>query len=471
MISVSLTWIADKVQGRILNCTANIASEILIKAVSTDTRTVGKNDLFIALQGPNFDGHKFIDQAQRSGALALIVAHKVDSDLAQILVADTKQALGLLASAVKQSVNPKTVAITGSSGKTTVKEMVAAILSRRSKVLSTKGNFNNDIGVPLTLLRLESDHEYAVVEMGANHLGEIAYTTGLVKPDVATIVNAAAAHLEGFGSLLGVAQAKSEIFNGLNKDGLALLNADSEFLTFWQEKLGHLRIQTFGTSSKADFQAQKVVMGSNGCVDFLLRSPHGTVPISLPLPGIHNVSNALCAAALSLEVGASLDDVKEGLQYMAQVSGRLQVKQLTSQVKLLDDTYNANVASVKAAIDLLASFAGRRVLVLGDMAELGEKARFYHQQVGQYAQQKGIDQLFSLGMLSQSASDVFAENGSHFIDKNELVLALTVCLKTEKRDISILVKGSRSAHMEDVISALEDSPVGKFEHNGEPLIC
>jgi UDP-N-acetylmuramoyl-tripeptide--D-alanyl-D-alanine ligase len=471
MISVSLTWIADKVQGHILNRTSDIASETLIKGVSTDTRTVGKNDLFIALQGPNFDGHKFIAQAQQGGALALIVAHKVDSDLAQILVADTKQALGLLASAVKQSVNPKTVAITGSSGKTTVKEMVAAILSRRGKVLSTKGNFNNDIGVPLTLLRLESDHEYAVVEMGANHQGEIAYTTGLVKPDVATIVNAAAAHLEGFGSLLGVAQAKSEIFNGLNKDGLALLNADSEFYTFWNDKLGHLRIQTFGTLSKADFQAQEVVMGSNGCADFLLRSPHATVPISLPLPGVHNVSNALAAAALSLEVGASLDDVREGLQYMAQVSGRLQVKQLTSQVKLLDDTYNANVASVKAAIDLLASFAGRRVLVLGDMAELGEKARFYHQQVGQYAQQKGIDQLFSLGVLSQSASDVFADNGGHFIDKNELVLALTACLNAEKRDISILVKGSRSAHMEDVISALEDSPVGKFEHIREPLIC
>ncbi|MFT6897010.1 MAG: UDP-N-acetylmuramoyl-tripeptide--D-alanyl-D-alanine ligase [Paraglaciecola sp.] len=471
MISVSLTWIADKVQGRILNCAPDIASETLIQGVSTDTRTVGKNDLFIALQGPNFDGHKFVEQAQKGGALALIVAHKVDSNLAQILVTDTKQALGLLASAVKQSVNPKTVAITGSSGKTTVKEMVAAILSRRGKVLATKGNFNNDIGVPLTLLRLESDHEYAVMELGANHLGEIAYTTGLVKPDVATIVNAAAAHLEGFGSLLGVARAKSEIFRGLSKDGLALLNADSQFYTFWKEKLGHLRIQTFGTSCEADFQAQDVVLGLNGCADFLLRSPNGSVSISLPLPGVHNVSNALAAAALSLEVGASLEDIRDGLQYMAQVSGRLQVKQLTRQVKILDDTYNANVASVNAAIDLLASFAGRRVLVLGDMAELGERARFYHQQVGQYAQEKGIDQLYSVGVLSQSASDVFAKNGRHFSDKSTLVSALTACLSTEKRDISILVKGSRSARMEDVVSALEDSPVGKSERFREQIAC
>ena len=471
MIPVSLTWIADKVQGRILNCAQDTASETLIQGVSTDTRTIGQNDLFIALQGPNFDGHKFVEQAQQSGALALIVAHKVDSELAQILVADTKQALGLLASAVKQSVNPKTVAITGSSGKTTVKEMVAAILSRRGKVLSTEGNFNNDIGVPLTLLRLESDHEYAVVELGANHLGEIAYTTELVKPDVATIINAAAAHLEGFGSLLGVARAKSEIFRGLSKDGLALLNAESQFYAFWKGKLEHLRVQSFGTSTQADFQAQDVVLGLNGCADFLLHSPKGAVSISLPLPGVHNVSNALAAAALCQEMGASLEDIKDGLQYMAQVSGRLQVKQLTSQVKLLDDSYNANVASVNAAIDLLASFAGRRVLVLGDMAELGERARFYHQQVGEYAQQKGIDQLYSVGVLSQSASDVFAKNGRHFSDKSALVSALTECLSTEKRDISILVKGSRSARMEDVVSALEDSPVGKFERFREQIAC
>mgnify|MGYP003667959109 FL=1 len=289
--------------------------------------------------------------------------------MAQIVVQDSKVALGLLSKAIKAEVAPKTVAITGSSGKTTVKEMVAAILSVHGDVLATKGNFNNDIGVPLTLLRLEPQHRFAVIELGANHLGEIAYTTELVQPDVATITNAAAAHLEGFGSLLGVARAKSEIFKGLGKDGLAIFNADSQFYAFWHGKYEHLRNQRFSTHSEVDFYAQDVVMGLDGCADFLMATPIGKVSVSLPLPGIHNVSNALVSAALAIEVGANLQDVKDGLQYMAQVSGRLQVKQVSGQVKILDDTYNANVASVNAAIDLLASFAGRKVLVLGDMAE------------------------------------------------------------------------------------------------------
>lgn len=471
MIPVSLVWIAQQVQGELICNEQSIAENAIIQGVTTDTRHIHSNDLFIALRGPNFDGHKFVEQARLSGATAVIVSHKIDTSLAQIVVQDTKIALGLLGKAVKAEVAPKTVAITGSSGKTTVKEMVAAILARRGKVLATNGNFNNDIGVPLTLLRLEADHEFAVVELGANHLGEIAYTTDLVKPDVATIVNAAAAHLEGFGSLLGVARAKSEIFKGLDKSGLAIFNADSQFYSFWHGKYEHLRNQCFSTQNEADFYAQDVVMGLNGCADFLMVTPIGKVSISLPLPGLHNVSNALVSAGLAIEVGANLQDIKDGLQYMAQVSGRLQVKQLTGQVKVLDDTYNANVASVNAAIDLLGSFAGRKVLILGDMAELGERARFYHQQVGEYAKEKGIDDLYSLGVLSQSASDVYKNNGHHFSDKNELVAALAEKLASEKRDISILVKGSRSARMELVVEALEVSPVGKFERFRELVAC
>ena len=471
MIPVSLTWIAQHVQGELIRSEKSIAANAIIQGVSTDTRQINPDDLFIALSGPNFDGHKFIDTAAQGGAVAVIVSRKVDTELAQILVSDTKEALGRLGQAIKREVAPKTVAITGSSGKTTVKEMVAAILSRRGKVLATKGNFNNDIGVPLTLLRLEADHEFAVVELGANHLGEIAYTTELVKPDVATIVNAAAAHLEGFGSLLGVARAKSEIFKGLGKDGLAIFNADSQFYAFWHGKYEHLRNQAFSTKDEADYYAQDVVLGLNGCADFLMVTPLGKVSISLPLPGLHNVSNALVSAALAIEVGANLQDVQAGLQYMAQVSGRLQVKQLSGQVKVLDDTYNANVASVNAAIDLLGSFAGRKVLVLGDMAELGERARFYHQQVGEYAKEKGIDDLYTLGVLSQSASDVYQKSGYHFSDKDKLVAALAENLTTEKRDISILVKGSRSARMELVVEALEASPVGKFERFRELIAC
>lgn len=468
MIPVSLSWVAEQVQGKLLD---ENQAQLSIVGVSTDTRQIQNGDLFIALQGPNFDGHKFVQQAKESGALAAIVTYPLDMDLPQIVVEDTKLALGALAAAVKASVAPLTVGITGSSGKTTVKEMVAAILSRRGKVLATKGNFNNDIGVPLTLLRLEHDHDFAVIEMGANHLGEIAYTSNLVKPDVATIVNAAAAHLEGFGSLLGVARAKSEIFKGLPGHGLAVLNADSQFYDFWKSKLRLTKIQSFSIESPTDFHAEDTILGLDGCAQFDLVSPQGRVSISLSLPGLHNVGNALVAAALALGVGASLNDVAEGLRFMPHVAGRLQVKQLTNQVKILDDTYNANVASVNAAIDLLSSFAGRKILVLGDMAELGEKSRYYHEQVGEYAKQKGIDQLYTLGVLSQSASTVFAAQGKHFSELEILNDFMLNQLAGEQRDITILVKGSRSAKMERVVAALEQSNLGKFERVRERIAC
>ena len=473
MIPVSLSWVTEQVQGQLV---ASKDADMIIQGVSTDTRTITTNDLFIALVGPNFDGHKFIQQAMQNGAVAAIISEPLESasgtsEVPCILVEDTKLALGQLAAAVKALIAPKTVAITGSCGKTTVKEMVAAILSRRGKVLATKGNFNNDIGVPLTLLRLEQEHEFAVIELGANHLGEIAYTTNLVKPDVATIVNAAASHLEGFGSLLGVARAKSEIFKGLADHGLAVLNADSQFFDFWQGKLRLNNVQTFSLDGDSDFHAQDVTLGLDGCAQFNLCTPEGQTAVSLSLPGMHNVGNALVAAALAIGVGASLQDIKDGLQFMPHVSGRLHVKQLTNQVKILDDTYNANVASVNAAIALLASFAGRKVLVLGDMAELGAKARYYHEQVGKYAMEQGINELYSLGVLSQSASEVFKEHGKHFSQLEALVGYLNQQLGSEQRNISILVKGSRSARMERVVQALEESPVGKFERHRERIAC
>ncbi|GAB5379122.1 MAG: UDP-N-acetylmuramoyl-tripeptide--D-alanyl-D-alanine ligase [Aliiglaciecola sp.] len=463
MITVSLDWIAQHVSGNLVGKNQDITG------VSTDTRTLGKGDLFIALVGPNFDGHKFIDIATKSGAAALIVSQPVETELPYILVEDTRMALGALGAAVKSKVNPKTVGITGSSGKTTVKEMVAAILSRIGNVLATKGNFNNDIGVPLTLLRLEEKHDFAVIEMGANHLGEIAYTTSLVKPDVATIVNAAAAHLEGFGSLLGVARAKSEIFKGLNEEGTAVINADSQFYQFWSGKLKYSKTVCFSTESETEFHAKDITLGLDGCAQFLLCTPKGNVHLTLALPGEHNVSNSLVAAALAMNVGASLEDIKFGLQNMQQVSGRLQVKQLTNQVKILDDTYNANVASVNAAVDLLSSFSGYRLLILGDMGELGEKARYYHELVGEHGKSKGIDNLLTLGVLSQSASDAFG--GKHFSDMNNLVAYVNDRLAREQRDITILVKGSRSARMENVVKALEESPVGKFERHRERIAC
>jgi UDP-N-acetylmuramoyl-tripeptide--D-alanyl-D-alanine ligase len=469
MIPVSLSWVAEQVNGQLI---AQQAPDLVIEGVSTDTRSLLVSDLYLALKGPNFDGHQFVKQAEQKGAIALILSRQVDTHLPYILVENTTLALGLLGAAVKAKVAPKTVGVTGSSGKTTVKEMTAAILSCCGNVLATDGNFNNELGVPMTLLRLEQQHEFAVIEMGANHIGEIAYTTHLVKPDVAAIINVAAAHLEGFGSLLGVAQAKSEIFKGLSlKEGVAVVSLDSQFSELWLSTLNHNKVQTFSIEKQADVHAKDINIGIDGCAQFQLITPNGSIAISLSLPGVHNVSNALVAASLALHVGATLQNVANGLCSMPHVPGRLHIKQLTKQVKILDDTYNANIGSVNAAIDLLSSFAGRKVMVLGDIAELGEKAHYYHEQVGEYAKRKGIDKLYTLGVLSQSASDVFAGQGYHFSHLEQMVEHINQQALSEKYDVSILVKGSRSACMELVVKALEESPLGKFESVREQPTC
>jgi UDP-N-acetylmuramoyl-tripeptide--D-alanyl-D-alanine ligase len=469
MIPVSLSWVAEQVNGQLM---VQQTPDLVIEGVSTDTRSLLVSDLYLALKGPNFDGHQFVKQAEQKGAIALILSRKVDTLLPYILVENTTLALGLLGAAVKAKVAPKTVGVTGSSGKTTVKEMTAAILSCCGNVLATDGNFNNELGVPMTLLRLEQQHEFAVIEMGANHIGEIAYTTHLVKPDVAAIINVAAAHLEGFGSLLGVAQAKSEIFKGLSsKEGVAVVSLDSQFSELWLSKLNHNKVQTFSIEKQADVHAKDITIGIDGCAQFQLITPNGCIAISLSLPGVHNVSNALVAASLALHVGATLQNVADGLCSMPHVPGRLHIKRLTKQVKILDDTYNANIGSVNAAIDLLSSFAGRKVMVLGDIAELGEKAHYYHEQVGEYAKRKGIDKLYTLGVLSQSASDVFAEQGYHFSHLEQMVEHINQQILPEKYDVSILVKGSRSACMELVVKALEESPLGKLESVREQPTC
>jgi UDP-N-acetylmuramoyl-tripeptide--D-alanyl-D-alanine ligase len=469
MIPVSLSWVAEQVNGQLMD---QQTPDLVIEGVSTDTRSLLVTDLYLALKGPNFDGHQFVKQAEQKGAIALILSRKVDTLLPYILVENTTLALGLLGAAVKAKVAPKTVGVTGSSGKTTVKEMTAAILSCCGNVLATDGNFNNELGVPMTLLRLEQQHEFAVIEMGANHIGEIAYTTHLVKPDVAAIINVAAAHLEGFGSLLGVAQAKSEIFKGLSsKEGVAVVSLDSQFSELWLSKLNHNKVQTFSIEKQADVHAKDITIGIDGCAQFQLITPNGCIAISLSLPGVHNVSNALVAASLALHVGATLQNVADGLCSMPHVPGRLHIKRLTKQVKILDDTYNANIGSVNAAIDLLSSFAGRKVMVLGDIAELGEKAHYYHEQVGEYAKRKGIDKLYTLGVLSQSASDVFAEQGYHFSHLEQMVEHINQQILPEKYDVSILVKGSRSACMELVVKALEESPLGKLESVREQPTC
>lgn len=476
MIKVSLAWVAEKVNGELTGAEhlKNAPEHTMIDCVSTDTRTIKAGSLFVALVGPNFNAHQFLDTAQKQGAIAAIVSESVEANIACITVEDTQLALGHLAAAVKAEVAPKTVGITGSCGKTTVKEMVASILSQRGNVLATKGNFNNEIGVPLTLLELENEHEYAVVEMGANHLGEIDYTSGLAQPDVSTITNADAAHLEGFGSLFGVARAKSEIFNHLKPSGTAIVNADSQFEDYWLGKLRHCNTIEFTNiegNDKVAYYPTEVEIDMDGCPSFTINTPDGSVFVHLPLPGNHNVGNALVAAALAQGVGANLENIKMGLENMSQVKGRLNIKKLTNQVRILDDTYNANIASVNAAIDVLGTFSGKKIVVLGDMGELGDKARFYHEKVGEYAKQHGVDKFYSLGVLSQHASAAFEEHGGHFTELNKLIEQMINDLQYEQCDISILVKGSRSARMELVVQAMEDSPLGKFERVRERIAC
>ena len=465
MIKLSLSELTLAVEGTLVSAQIDNGEQI-INNIVTDSRALQDGEVFLALKGPNFDGHRFLKQVENLGCCAAIVDHETNQlKIPQIIVKDTRIALGKIAAYVKQQVAPKTVAITGSSGKTTVKEMVAEILSRLGNVLATQGNFNNDIGVPLTLLRLEKQHDFAVIEMGANHLGEIAYTSNLVKPDVAIINNIAAAHLEGFGDLCGVARAKGEIFEGLSTDGVAIYNQDSKYKSKWQWRLIDKNIRRFScqklaeqsVDNIADIYSSTAKLDKDGCASFTLNTAIGCINIILAIPGIHNVCNAVAAATIALEFGASLEDIRLGLAQMTPVKGRLNIHQLNHNVKIIDDTYNANVESVKAATDLLASYSGQRILILGDMGELGSDARSYHQEVGVHAHHQQLDYLLTLGVLSQSSSDAFntdnkvQSKGQQFSSREQLLAKLKKILSNEEQAISILVKGSRSARMENVV--------------------
>ncbi len=448
MIPMDLDWIA-KVLG-----VAYKGTNRPVANINTDTRSIADGEVFLAIKGPNFDGHKFVADAQQSGAIAAIVEHEVAADIPQFVVQNSRRALGLLGEAVIRQVQPKTVAITGSVGKTTVKEMTAAILAKKGKVLATKGNFNNDIGVPLTLLRLSQDDEYAVIELGANHLGEIDYTTNLVKPNVAVVCNVAEAHLEGFGDLFGVARAKGEIFNGLGPDGVAVVNADSEFRDYWLSRLENKNVKQFSVKAKLDVWAEDVKLDALARASFTLCSGSDKVQLSLPLPGQHNVMNALIATAVTQPFGVTLTEVADALGSMAPVKGRVNLIEVSSQLTVIDDTYNANVQSVKAAIDLLADIDGHRVLALGDMAELGEHARQYHQEIGEYAKQRGIHQVYTLGVLSRYASDVYQQAGRHFSQRDKLLAQMTEDLSHIAEKTTVVVKGSRSSRMELLVQDL-----------------
>ncbi|GJL33980.1 UDP-N-acetylmuramoyl-tripeptide--D-alanyl-D-alanine ligase [Enterobacter hormaechei] len=448
MISVTLSQLGGILHGELHGADATI------EAVTSDTRKLTSGCLFVALKGERFDAHDFADKAKEGGAGALLVSRKLDIDLPQLVVKDTRLAFGELAAWVRQQVPARVVALTGSSGKTSVKEMTAAILSECGNTLYTAGNLNNDIGVPMTLLRLTKEHQYAVIELGANHQGEIAWTVALTRPEAALVNNLAAAHLEGFGSLAGVAKAKGEIYTGLPDNGIAIMNADNNDWLNWQNIIGNRKVWRFSpNAANSDFTATHIHVTSHG-TEFTLQTPTGDIDVTLPLPGRHNIANALAATALAMAVGAPHDAVKKGLANLKAVPGRLFPVQLGENQLLLDDSYNANVGSMTAAAHVLAEMPGYRVMVVGDMAELGDESQACHVQVGETAKAVGIDRVLSVGKLSKAISDASGV-GEHFDDKAAMVARLEALI-AEKQIITILVKGSRSAAMEEVARALQE---------------
>ncbi len=432
-------------------------TDISFRGATNDTRQLQAGALYVALVGERFDGHSFLAAARHAGAAAALVERLVDDPLPQVVVENTKLALGRLAAIWRNRFRGPLVAITGSNGKTTVKEMVRAILSQEGPTLSTSGNLNNDIGAPLTLLRLEPDiHHAAIIEMGANHPHEIAYLAALAHPTVAVVNNAAPAHLEGFGSLPGVAEAKGEIYCALSADGVAVINADDPFAPRWRTLANGRRVLDFGLTEGALVSARiDEVLGATGGTRLTLQTPLGECELTLPLPGRHNVMNALAATAAALGAGASLASIHAGLVAMRAVPGRLRPCLGRHGAQLIDDTYNANPASLRAALEVLATFPGERCLVLGDMAELGRDAATLHAEAGETARRLGIDTLLGCGPLSQGAVAAFGADARGFADVEHLVTALE---KELRPGLTVLVKGSRSAGMDRVVRELAKAP-------------
>lgn len=418
--------------------------------VVTDSRAVKPGDLFVALRGERFDGHDFLSAVQAAGAVAAIVDRPVpEVALAQLVVADTVSALGALGQINRERFEGRVMAVTGSQGKTTVKELSASILSELGPVCWTEGNLNNHLGVPRTLLRLESRHQFAVIELGANHVGEIAQTVALTRPQVSVLNNATDAHLEGFGGPEGIARAKGEIIEGLAADGVAILNRESPWLSQWVARAAGRTVVTFGMTSDADVRAEDLQMTLAGCA-FLLQTPAGESRVRLPLPGRHNVMNALAAAAATLALGASLAQVVTGLEKAQGVSGRLRILKLPEGGALIDDTYNASPGSVKAALDVIGAGHGHRIAVLGRMAELGDYAEACHREVGAYARGR-VDELLVMGEWAKACCEGFAQPCTVFESHEAIVEALRLRLTG---DTIVLVKGSRSAAMERVVAGL-----------------
>ncbi|MCD5993338.1 UDP-N-acetylmuramoyl-tripeptide--D-alanyl-D-alanine ligase [Pseudomonas sp. CDFA 602] len=428
--------------------------------VSTDSRAIKPGQLFVALTGPRFDGHEYLEQVAAKGAVGALVEREVEGCvLPQLVVLDARKALAQLGAMNRNAfVDRPVAAVTGSSGKTTVKEMLASILRTRGPVLATRGNLNNELGVPLTLLELTPEYTSAVIELGASRVGEIAFTVSLAKPHVVMITNAGTAHVGEFGGPDKIVQAKGEIIEGLDENGIAVLNLDDKAFPVWNKRAGSRKVLSFSLSNpSADLHASELNVDARGCPGFTLNSPLGAAPVQLNLLGAHNVTNALTAAAAAYALGVSLDGIVSGLNNVQPVKGRTVSQIASNGMRVIDDTYNANPSSINAAVDILAGFPGRTVLVLGDIGELGEWAEQGHHDVGAYAAGK-VSALYAVGPLMTHAVSAFGKDAHHFASQAELIAALGA---EQDPHTTLLIKGSRSAAMENVVAALCGSSLEK----------
>ena len=438
-----------------------IGQDAIFTSVNSDSRNVSAGELFVALKGEHFDGHSFAGQAIKEGAVAALVSQA--SGVSQALVVpDTLKALGELAGYWRSQFAIPLAAITGSNGKTTVKEMLSSIakaaVTAEEKVLATVGNLNNHIGMPMTLLKLRAQHQFAIIEMGMNHTGEISYLSNIAKPNVALINNAGNAHIGELGSFEAIAHAKGEIFEGLTNDGIAVINVDDVFAPLWKSLVADKKIVTFGLKKSADVSATYELQANAS--DLKVTAPNGSFSVLLPTPGLHNVMNALAATATAIAMDIPLESIQQGLQSYGGVVGRLQHLKGLNGALVINDCYNANPMSMKVAIDVLMAKTGKKILVLGDMGELGDKTVEHHAEIGAYAQAAGIDALFTLGTLSVGMSKAFNKNAglnnttqtaAHYLAPQSLIADL---VKQMNPDSNVLVKGSRFMAMERIVKEI-----------------
>ncbi len=415
----------------------------------TDTRAMTDQCLFVALHGPNFDGHDYAESALAQGAAAALVARPLARTQPCIVVPDPRVAMGALSAAWRDRFDPRCIGITGSNGKTTVKDMLAAILAREQPVLANAGNLNNDIGLPLTLARLNKGHRYLITEMGANHPGEIAALAALAKPQLGIITLIAPAHLEGFGSIEAIARAKGELLTALPEAGIAVVNADDAYQDLWRRLSAGRTLWRFGFSAQADVVVEAQL--ETGSSALRLRTPVGDITVRLPLAGRHNALNAAAATCAALALGVQPEQIISGLESIRPIQGRLQPKRAVNGMRILDDSYNASPQSLRAGLEVLAAYPAPRCLVFADMLELGAEADAAHVEVGRLARALGIEQLFATGPLSAMTATEFGAGAVHFSDQAELISALGEQVDSR---MTVLIKGSRSMHMENVVKAL-----------------